>query len=284
VPTTRWFGFFNSSTDFDKMWHRRLLTMMYIMASLGLGCSAKPHELLKAKLEKMAPDVDQAKHRVGLDTQEAQTLRKSCKNTLELVLVVMMDTSTQLLARGVSFFLEPLHTAFNEQHKACRSVQDTLKWYEQMAAGDCITPLHKVASKLTDLAGLTDLGLATRWPPRGVSGQVDTDHPAIVEQDWIASLLGSLAMRLIGRNMVENSWHLFGFPGLFPALFDDSCHERILARMKKLWEIWQTDVVTKTSKFWQSVRKRCVFEDMYVLKVPGEQSESPELQVPHRMC
>ena len=102
VPTSRWFGFFKSSIEFDPVWNRRLLLTNYIMVALGYENTAKPHEILKAKLEKVAPDSDMAKNPTGRDTQDTASLRKSCRNTLHLVSVVLSDCSLQLLTRGVS--------------------------------------------------------------------------------------------------------------------------------------------------------------------------------------
>lgn len=107
VPTTRWFGFVNACREFHPQWHRRLLTMQFIMLALNMKVATKPHEILKSKLDKLSPDADPSKHRVGQDTNEASTLRKSCTHALELVEVVLSDQTAQLLADGICYFLEP---------------------------------------------------------------------------------------------------------------------------------------------------------------------------------
>ena len=280
VPTTRWFGIVNSSRDFLKHWHRRLLVIMVLMITLNMGNNTKPHELLKAKLSKAEHDADVEKAAVKRDTADQQTLRNSCKNTLELVHVVLSDASAKALARVICGCLEPAHSLYHEHHVSCRSVETTLRWYIQMAIGKCLQPLIAMCRKLQDLGELQNLGLATQWPLQGVRGECCVDHPAVIEENWLANHVGTLTMRTLGRMMVENSWYLYGYPGSFPALLSDEHVASTLLRMEKLWNLWHTDVAGLNSAFWKQAKKRSVFTDMYVLKV---QHSSPSSQLFHRV-
>ena len=128
-------------------------------------------------------------------------------------------------------------------------------------------PLRAMCDNLSDIGFLQRVGLCTRYPPPGVRGDCCAEHPAILEQDWLANTWGTLTLRQLGREMVTNSWHLYGYPGQFAALQSEELAPRVLQRMQRLWHIWTGPVAEKQSAFWNAAKKRSVFNDMYVLKV-----------------
>lgn len=146
-------------------------------------------------------------------------------------------------------------------------MEDSLAWYTHLACGAGLEPLREIAKRMRDISGLRKLGFLTKFLVPGTGADTSVDHLAVIDLDWMAMLLGTLAMRQIGRSMVENSWHVFGFPGLFPALLDPQQSGRILDRMRRLWYIHQTKVGGLNNSWWRLARQRSVFNDAYVLKV-----------------
>ena len=203
-------------------------------------------------------------------TSSACELRQT--NTLELVVVVLSDDTMCTMAKIISTVLRPIELAHSQQRKRCKSCKETLEWYADQARGDFMEHLNDIAQLVSRAEDLETMGFAIGPNVSGLSLETaDKQHPAVAEQNALASTMMRLAIACLNREIVSGLWHLEGYPGSCPALLHEGLRPRVMTRMKNDHEL-MTDYVPKLKgTLWRDVSERCVLKDMYCLKAPSFQ-------------
>jgi len=91
-------------------------------------------------------------------------------------------------------------------------------------------------------------------------------HPVVHVENFVAQTMADLITSLVKRSMHQVAWHLWGFPGRFPALLSPDSQAAVLGEMRAVWEGYGKAQDWRETA-WKNVRERSVLDDMYCRRV-----------------
>ena len=267
VAGSRWFGVIDALQAYLPIWHRRLLLAVYICLQLQVfSGSATKVAVAALPGERPAAGQDVEKQTTKYDSPELRALRRSCKNTLHLVAVVLSESGILQMVKGIPCLVRPHREFHTMQSKRCRSCDSCAELYLEMATGAGMQPLFQMVAlvnsgRLSEAAGLSRAGA---WPAD--AERMAADDAAILGENLLLSRLMVLALMLLKARLRSNAWYEKGFPGRFPALYGGAVGAaKLLADMKEARELDAT-MLSQTTSMWQGVCRRSPFRTLVVQK------------------
>ena len=272
VAPSRWFGLIKSLHDFLPLWHRRLLTNLYLCYTTGLKVHADKNSIIKEMGREVVPETvepeDSEKQSTGREHPLLRRLRKASKNTLQLQTTILADEGMRCLSKVVTEVFSPLELGHGVQVRDCKSVGASAEWYQKQATGDCLATLSETLQRLSNPKVLSDIGfsLSTDIPGTGGGPIVDPLHPALAQENKLATLMGELTRNLAANMLHKLLWHAAGFPGCLVALLSAKHGPPLLERMRMVYKVWHEKLPTWPGSFWKQAKKRSVFQDQFVVR------------------
>lgn len=264
VAGSRWFGVIDALEMYLPIWHRRLLLAVYICLQLQVfsGSATKVAATLPGETVPEGQDVQ--KQTTKYDSPELRALRRSCKNTLHLVAVVLSEDGILQVVRGILCLVHPHREFHTKQSLQCRSCDGCSELYLMMAMGAGMKPLVQMVALINSgrLAEAARLSRAGAWP--GNAEHMEADDPAILGENLLLNRLMVLALMLLKARLRSNAWYEKGFPGRFAALYGEPGEAaKLLADMKHAREV-DAAMLSQTSSMWQGVCRRSPFRILVV--------------------
>lgn len=263
----RWFGLVESGEKYIKTWHTRLLIHIFLLQQLGiLTNSMKTRFGLSLSASNDLQQGDMAKGATAKDIESVRQLRVKCRNSLELVTVVLLDPMMYQSFTIILCVLRPLRSYHSEQSKRLRSTGEALQWYTVQSMGRGFEVLRQLAEMCSDDGMLFVAGIGkdhTDGEPRPSSC---ADDPAVMREDKLADTFAGLVVSLISRRLQVFCWYTYGLPGSLPKLLDPDEGPRFLAHLKTLYEDYLA-MKALTYPFWKKLSARSPFNLIFVQQI-----------------
>ena len=235
VGLCRFFGFVTCSYSYQKIYHTKLLVMVYLGIQQGW--------LSKGELLKAAGKTLKVKD-TGADKK--QSMKESSKqvgklfgygNGMQLVTVAKLEPDTFFYQSMVILCTKPLALWHSEQNKTLRSCSDAGEWFRKQAAGGFLIPICETFSilwgshpehTLQRMGFLQEQGY--RHQPAGYryqpassrtflqrakssySQQAQTIHPEELIADMHAEKALIFMLALAGNRIKRCFWAMRGWP------------------------------------------------------------------------
>ncbi len=266
VAGSRWFGVIDALQMYLPIWHRRLVLAVYICLQLQVFIGSANKVAATPPGETVAEGEDVQKQTTKHDSPELRAPRRSCKNTLHLVAVVLSEGGILQVVRGILCLAHPHREFHTKQGLQCRSCHGCSELYLMMAMGAGMQPLVLMVAlinsdRLAEAAGLSRAGA---WPAN--AEDMTADDPAILGENLLLNRLTVLALMLLKARLRSNAWYEKGFPGRFAALYGDPGEAaKLLADMKHAREV-DAAMLSQTSSMWQGVCRRSQFRTLVIQK------------------
>ena len=171
VSLSRFFGFLKAAAPLDKVWHQKLLTLVYLGLQAGWLTQSRFEELAKTKrkievaaaaAEKAEGEGDAGRERTRQTHSEIKKLREAAKNTLHLATLFLSDPMTQSRTRVMLAVCRPCqdwhHSESHAKHNLARVFKGT-----RMVVPSSVRRLARAPCKdYGCLNGFRSIGV--RWP------------------------------------------------------------------------------------------------------------------------
>jgi len=259
VALSRWFQVFDAWKELDKVWHTRLVVLLYVCLSQGWIKT----EAWNGWQNHQAAVAPEEKQPTGQEPEEIRKLRASCKNNLHFCCTMLLETEHQQVIRGLCRMAEPVRHAHGLQLHEMRSCAASLKHYIHQAAGGCFEPLHLMLQQLFSKDLWASLGL---WMDGPLPAGACPTYPLALNENEVVGKVVTFSLCLIGRRLRECAWHTLGFPGSFALFLVPSQAQAALGRLKASWELYETTIKNKAGNFWRTYTKRSSFNSMAVMQ------------------
>lgn len=215
----------------------------------------------------LSKDEDDEK-RTQHQPKELRELRKCTHNTLELVAVTLADSYVHAVNKAVCVVFGPYMEAHSVENKACRSCEESAKWLAEEAGGRAFFTLRATVVQLGDSGLLQEAGLARGGCLLGCqTKQLESNHPAIIEQDRLASVVGCLSMNLVRFGLNTAIMYMRCYPAAFFEVLLPNRAEAALNRMREVKDLHERHLKGSNVPFWVRSFKRNLFRDKFVVKV-----------------
>lgn len=199
------------------------------------------------------------------ETEEVRRLRQSCRNTLELRTMVLMDPFMHTLCRVIMAVMEPLRQWQSSQSKELRYCNEVCWWYMNQSLGDGWDCLCALMRLLTDAGLLTDLGAGRLLP----GDRLETLHRhdlSVINEDKLASTFGNLVVGLLGARLQTETCYTQGLPLRSCALLCPEAAAGVIEKLRAQKAAWD-QVRHLNSRFWKKAQARSPFEHVFVQQV-----------------
>jgi hypothetical protein len=262
VAMTRWFGWVSSARQMLALWHRRLLTYMYISLAQGwiqLGAAADFCKMAAPTRVAQAADADPVELPTARDLAELEQLRKKCKNSLQMSSTMLADPEVRRLVQGVVLVFAPCEAWQSEQLRALQSVSGAATHYMNEANGASLLCLRGLAGLFSAIDFWQEVGC---WAPgaRRPWAAEGPQHPLVLSDDATAQQLGSLIMDLVKNRFRSMVMFTRGLPWRLAGLLDVAKSGPILAWLQRLDEAWHTGVLQARGATWTRIRGRSLMQ------------------------
>lgn len=162
----------------------------------------------------------------------------------------------------------PYMSAHSEENRTCRSCPESGEWLGREAAGGAFAVMRATGAQLSDVGLLNTAGLVVRGLIPGVkTGDAGVLHPAVVEQDRLASIVGTLTLNLLGQMLNTCLWYERSYPQAFFGLLVPGQAETVLARMRRDFEL-VGELEGLSFLFWKKAMTRAYHRDKFCVKAP----------------
>ena len=268
VSLTRWFQWVDTSKDFLKNWHRRLLVQLWLCIHSGIK--------LKGVNIKIPIGATSETTSTAHESDQLRALRHSCKNSLQLATTVLADP---MLRRQVQLLvcrdlLEPVRGWHSQQSRTLRSAPESLQWFAKQSAGAGLSELSSIVARLHSsvVAELSHGDL-----PSVVVAQItDLNHPVVIEEDLLSEKAAHLTIALLTHRVWSQMWHWKALPGILPALLLDETRQATIAQLQAWHKAW-LEVDRQMGAFWAKIRNRSPFRLALVQQVAVQSPQTHEV-------
>ena len=267
VHMARWFGFVQAAKEFLPVWHKKLAILIYVAAQAGLlDGQGQAGALLQTTVLRSAEDIP--KESTGVEQEQLRKIRQACKNTLQLVLVVLGDAEIRHEMGVVVKVLEPLWSWQGKQNKLLRSTEAALQWYTAQAVGSGFRHIEKIMMLFNDMSSLEELGFGV-LPGGCALPSLDASHPLLLLESVRVAHMAKLILAVVGRRLWSNTFYDRNYPGMFAGLLDSSEGESVLKEMQADMQAWEECQVQGVGPFWKKIKERSPFKTRRVQQVCG---------------
>jgi hypothetical protein len=208
------------------------------------------------------------KERTSQLPAELQKLRLATQSTLELAAYFLLDENVKNTCKAMVTVLGPYMQSHSEENKTCRSTFESAAWLAKETSGGAYEPLLQSVSLLGQLSQLQECGLAVRGCLPGVNLKlVGPLHPAVMEQDRLAHVVGTLTMNMVKFGLNTAIWYTKCFPqACFAALLPDHAAE-VLERMRRYKDTFERQLADVRGKWWTKCKERSALKNRFTQKV-----------------
>lgn len=220
--------------------------LLVYRGAVGASVGGLDHEVREG------PDAEARAWSTQHDKEEVRRLRSSCANTMVFAIKLLSDGDLRRINRGICDLVAPTRLWHGAQSQTNRSAHESFAFFRDMASPRCLEHLQATMEVLQQPSFWERVGVDSRASP--VPPPLDAEHPAILEQNDVASTLAEFTFALIARRMSSLSWHL-GYPGRLAALANPDESSSVAEAMKRDWQAWQ-HIGTLDGAFWSRFRKR----------------------------
>jgi hypothetical protein len=240
VALCRWMGFLDCSQWLDSNWHCRLLVGMYWGIALGHIDGSLESRSLKLKGLQRKP-AEEAKQTMQQAQACAQKVRDTGKNTMHVVVLLLMQTTLQRKCRIICRVASSVRQSFTHQAKTLRSAQQCRDWYAQQACGQglqCLYGCFRSACSLASLQYMHFCVSAGDMPDLGTEG---TAHPAVLDENEWAEDVMNWCFNLVRCRLRSELHSMEGYPLNFAFVLADctQSQEHGLKQMQQSHEAFQ---------------------------------------------
>jgi hypothetical protein len=230
VGISRFFGaIYKFVHEEDKLWHTRLVGLLYWAIMAGKFTEAKFSKLdeavagCKVKVSKAEGAVP-----VAQGNHELKQLREVCDNGLHMAAVVYSNGENLIKMRAICSILKPTQDWHSSQNRALRSVGGSSQWMREQCLGAFWAPLVETLARLSHPGHLSRMGFQVRLDAstRGLP----LEHPCVVQANDMAQFAAEFALTLIGCRLRRCLWLIAGWPSKFCLLSADAEAVRARAR------------------------------------------------------
>eukprot|EP00972_Heterocapsa_arctica_P026636 3920954-Heterocapsa_arctica.AAC.1 len=224
VGMTRWFQYIGAAEEFCDKWTERYIVLLYLSLCLGLFKKAQAKDFISVKAGKTGEHDDVEKTTTAQDREQVQQMRRSCKNTVEFVAMVMADRSLWQMNVIIVEMAKPIQEWHTEQNKMNRSPEESIQWWAEQSATFGLAQVRDVFARLHAGEIWRKIGGHDSSNSAACLGW-GTDHPRVETENEMATTMGEFALALAKRRMCSLS-HFASFPGMFPALLNPGAAHR----------------------------------------------------------
>lgn len=265
----RWFGIVDSGHSYLRTWHTRLLMHLFLLAQLGLlSASLKVRFGMAINSGKDLKAGDIAKGTTSKDSDSVRQLRVKCRNSLELVTMILLDPMMYQSLTIILAVLGPVREWHSEQSKRLRSSQEVLTWYTEQSMGKGFEVLRKLVGMCYDDGFLYSVGIGKESSEGMAKHLKVAEDPRVLFEDRLAEIVAGFVVALLSRRLQVLAWYTDGLPGSFPRLLDLEEGPRYLARLRTLYDDWCV-MKALAYPFWKKLTARSPFSLVFVQQIIG---------------
>jgi hypothetical protein len=208
------------------------------------------------------------KERTSRLPADLQQLRLATQNTLELVAFFLLDVTVHDTCRAMVQVMSPYMASHSAESKKCRSTAETAEWLAHEAGGGCFDPLQQAVEQISQLSFLQSCGLAVRgYLPGANLKLVGADHPAVIEQDRLASIVGRLTMNIARRGLNTALFYSRCYPqACFAALVPEQA-AAVMEDMRCYNDMFKRRLTEAGGAWWRKAAERSAFSSKFCCKV-----------------
>ena len=267
VAGTRCFGLGDSLHAFLPCWHRRLLLVTYLCIQLHIFTAA-PVSAVRLGTPKAEEGEDMEKQTTKYESAELRALRRSCRNTMHLVAVVLHEPEIRQLMKGMCCLMGPRRAFQTMQSQASRSCSGVASLLCRMATGAALQPLNDMVGLVRSGALTASMGLYGNgwWPPS--MEDLGPGHPEVIAQNILVGRLMIFGLMLLKTRLRSNAWSERGFPGRFAAILGgEPGAKKVLQDLRHAYEVFAA-ASSQPLAIWKGACKRSPFMQLVVKKAP----------------
>ena len=229
---SRFFGaIYKFRHEEDKLWHTRLVALLYWAILAGKFSTAKLNKLdaaagacrVKVSEAEEAMPVPQGNNDLG-------QLRKLCDNGLHMAVVVYSNMENLLRMRIINTMTRPVSQWHSEQNRRLRTVGGASTWLMEQCSGAFFDTVLESLSLLSNHEGLEDMGFALKLD--AFTRGLPSEHPAVISANELATFAASLLLTLGGCRLRRCLWLIAGWPIQFCLLGSEEAAVRTRAADK----------------------------------------------------
>ena len=267
VAMARWFGWVDTAASMLKVWHRKLLVLLFLCVSLGhIDATQATSLVAPGAFKPLAEEAkEDGKPRTSHESATLSRLRRGSANAAALSLLVLADRSMWELAAVAVYVVAPVRQWHATHPKGVISADSVVAWYTRQSAGDGLEHLRQMCTRLQDKFALQDVGLGV-LPPGVSAADLDLDHGAVFNDDRLAEQLGNLTLCTLSRRLASSLWYMKSLPGVLPALLDPAVAPHIIAWLRTVYTAWLA-IKGRGGASWTKFLARSPFNLVYVQKV-----------------
>lgn len=162
---------------------------------------------------------------------------------------------------------QPLMLAHSHENKLCRSVRESAQWLAAESAGQVWVPIRQTVAQLCDLGLLETAGLAIGGRIPGTDRRLLVpEHPAMIEQDRLASVVGGLSLSIAKFSTSTALLTTVCYPAAFFAILVEDKSMEVLERMRLHKDLHDRHLVGLNVPYWKKAMARSIFRDKFVTK------------------
>ena len=285
VGMSRFFGFVKCSFPYQRIFHTKLLGMIYLGIQEGWLTKAALMKAKKIHLKTKTSSSGCKKTSMKESNAEVSKLFKGC-NGLQVVTMAKLDPDTYFIQDMVLISVAPLMNWHSTQNKVLRSCSGASEWLIEQTSGEFLKPLCQIFANLWDESCLRDTGFIVNehsdMVPFSGSQPVDCNHPFMVEQDARAGTMMVFHLNLIGSRIRRFFWALRGWPTQSCLMGHSNAEKRkeTIERLKADYNNWKT--CSEKSDYFrkkgQSVFETAPVEQIVQIMKRHDWKDSPDVQ------
>ena len=198
----------------DKLWHTRLVALLYWAILAGKFTKAKLNKLDTAAAA-CRVRVSEAEEAMPLPqgNNELKQLRTVCDNGLHMAVVVYSNMENLFRMRIIDTMTVPISEWHSEQNKRLRTVEGASSWMIEQCAGAFFDTLVRSLSLLSNPVALEQMGFALRL--NAFARGLPIEHPAVAAANELATLAACFVLTLVGCRLRRCLWLISGWPAHF---------------------------------------------------------------------
>lgn len=263
----RWFGLVESGENYSRAWHTRLLIHIFLLQQLGILTNSLMTRVgLSLSASKDIQAGDLAKGTTARDVESVRQLGAKCRNSLELVTMVLLDPMMYQSLTIILAVLRPLRAFHSEQSKRLRSTKEALEWYIEQSLGKGFDILRQLAEMTSDHGVLFVAGIGKDSVDANAKNRSCSEDPKVLREDKLADMFAGLIVALISRRLQVSFWYTHGLPGSFPKLLDLVEGARFLVHLKSCYEDYLA-MKSLNYPFWKKLTARSPFNLILVQQI-----------------